>query len=70
MEDLIREAFDKFPVLATVLAGLVAAHALALFVVNLTPTPKDNAVVKRVYTFIEWVAGIVTPTAKDKSEDD
>ena len=35
----IFEILNYVPYLAEVLAGLVAAHALALFIVNLTPTP-------------------------------
>lgn len=42
---------------------LFAAHALALAVVNLTPTPKDDAVLAKVYKVIELFAGI---TAKAK----
>lgn len=67
MEDLITSLFEQFPVLATVVTGLLAAHALALFVVNLTPTPADDNFIKKFYTVIEWVAGI-TQTAKDKGE--
>jgi hypothetical protein len=64
MEDLIRQLFEQFPTAARVLSGLLAAHALAVFIVNLTPTPKDDAVLKKVYTVIEWVAGIVSPKVK------
>lgn len=48
---------------------IVAAHALALAVVNLTPTPKDNAVLSKVYKVVEVVAGIITSTAKQTSDD-
>lgn len=65
MDELIIELFANWPVLSTVLAGLLAAHALALFIVNLTPTPKDDAVVRRVYKIVEWVAGIVTKKSKE-----
>ena len=41
-----------------VLSVLLAAHALALVIVNLTPTPKDNEVLKKVYKFIEALAGV------------
>lgn len=47
-----------------IVAVVVAAHALALAIVNLTPTPKDDAVVAKVYTVIEWIAGVVTRKAK------
>jgi len=41
-----------------------AAHGLALVIVNLTKTPKDDEVLARVYKVIEVIAGIVTPRAK------
>lgn len=63
MDDLVISLFQQYPVLSSVLSGVIAAHALALFVVNLTPTPKDDAYVKKVYTVVEWLAGI-TQTAK------
>lgn len=43
---------------------LFAAHALALAIVNLTPTPKDDEAVGKLYRFIEVFAGIVTKLAK------
>lgn len=46
-----------------VIGALAAAHALALFIVNLTPTPTDNAIVEKIYRFIEIAAGVVN---KDK----
>ena len=49
----------------------VAVHGLALVVVNLTPTPKDNEaldgaakVVVKVYRAVEILAGIVSRKAK------
>lgn len=48
---------------------IVAAHALAVAIVNLTPTPKDNAVLGKVYKGIEVVAGIITSTAKQTADD-
>lgn len=66
MEDLILDLFARYPVLLTVLGGLLAAHALAVFAVNLTPTPKDDAVIGKVYKVVEWVAGIVTRKAKEQ----
>jgi hypothetical protein len=48
-----------------VLAVLAAVHALAIAIVNLTPTPADDAVVAKVYRVIEVLAGIITPNAKD-----
>lgn len=66
MEELIVELFDKYPTLSTVLAGVLAAHSLAVFIVNLTPTPKDDRIVRRVYRVVEWVAGIVSEKSKEK----
>lgn len=49
----------------------VAIHGVALVVVNMTPTPKDNEalsnaakLVVRLYRAIEILAGIVTPRVK------
>lgn len=41
-----------------------ALHALALVIVNTTPTPKDNEVYSKFYKVIEVIAGIVTKIAK------
>jgi len=46
------------------LAILFAIHALALAIVNLTPTPKDDAAVAKYYRVLEILAGIVTRLAK------
>lgn len=50
---------------------VIAAHAVAMLVVNLTPTPKDNeavgaagAVIPKLYRALEMLAGIVLPMAK------
>jgi len=53
------------------IALAVAVHGVAVVIVNLTPTPKDNvalhaytrAVVK-IYRAIEILAGVITPLAK------
>jgi len=50
------------------LALAAALHGLALAVVNLTPTPKDNAMLSKVYGYVEKVAGIFTSKAKEKGE--
>jgi hypothetical protein len=65
MDDLIISLFDQYPVLMTVLGGLLAAHALAIFIVNLTPTPKDDEYVAKAYKVIEWVAGVVSKKSKE-----
>ena len=41
-----------------------AAHLVALAVVNLTPTPKDNEAYARFYKVIEKFAGLITKVAK------
>jgi len=53
------------------IAIVVAAHGLALAVVNLTPTPKDNEALDnisrmgvKVYRAIELLAGVITPLVK------
>ncbi|MCF8098506.1 MAG: hypothetical protein K9K65_11745 [Desulfarculaceae bacterium] len=49
----------------TTILGLAAmAHFVAQIVVNVTPTPKDNAWLGRIYKAAEVAAGIVTRTAK------
>jgi hypothetical protein len=46
-------------------AGIAGAlHILALAIVNLTPTPKDDEIYGKVYKVIEMIAGIVSKTAK------
>ena len=59
---------DRF---ADYVALAVAIHGLALVIVNITPTPKDNQrlseiarVVVRAYRAIEILAGIVSRKAK------
>jgi hypothetical protein len=41
-----------------------AAHLLALAIVNMTPTPKDDELYGKFYKVIEKIAGIVTKVAK------
>lgn len=43
---------------------LGAVHLLALAVVNLTPTPKDDEIYGKFYKVVEKLAGIVGPLAK------
>lgn len=50
--------------LPEIIAALFAIHAAALAIVNLTPTPKDDAVVAKYYRVIEILAGIVTKLSK------
>jgi len=45
-----------------ILGILAALHGLAVAVVNLTPTPKDDAIVAKAYRVIEVLAGILVPS--------
>ena len=47
-----------------IISALFAIHAAALAIVNLTPTPKDDAVVAKYYRIIEILAGVVTKMSK------
>jgi hypothetical protein len=49
---------------ADILALGASLHGIALIIVNLTPTPRDDAAYAKVYKFIEVLAGIVTKIAK------
>jgi hypothetical protein len=60
-----------FSHLPEIVAIAVAGHALAVAIVNLTPTPKDDEALDSVarvgvklYRVIEILAGIITPLAK------
>ena len=57
--------------LADLAALAVAIHGVALVIVNMTPTPKDNQALDsytrllvKLYRVIEVVAGIVSPKVK------
>lgn len=52
---------ENYELIGTVLAGV---HALAVLIVNLTPTPADNRILGKVYKTIEAFAGILTTAAK------
>jgi hypothetical protein len=46
---------------------IIALHALAIVIVNITTTPKAAAApnsVNKIYRFIEMLAGLITPLAK------
>lgn len=43
---------------------LLAVHGLALLIVNLTPTPKDDEALAKYYKAVEFLAGLVTKLAK------
>lgn len=44
---------------------LIAVHGVALLIVNLTPTQRDNEAVATYYRVVEILAGIITRLAKD-----
>lgn len=48
----------------TLVEILLAVHALAVLIVNITPTQKDDQLVAKYYRIIEILAGIVTRLAK------
>jgi hypothetical protein len=50
--------------LPEIVAAMFAVHAAALTIVNITPTPKDDAYVAKFYRFIEILAGIITKLSK------
>ena len=59
---------DRF---AEYVALVVALHGVALVIVNLTPTPKDDEflgrysrMAVRLYRAIEILAGVITPLVK------
>lgn len=60
----IFDVLQQVPYLDTALTLLMAGHALAIAIVNLTPTPKDDEIVAKAYKYIEFLAGIVTKKAK------
>ena len=53
------EFLFQVPYLAEALQVLVAGHAVAVAIVNLTDTPKDDEMVAKAYRYIEFLAGIV-----------
>ena len=47
------------------IAGIAGAlHILALAIVNLTETPRDDEIYGKFYKVIEKIAGIISKTAK------
>jgi len=53
-----------FEHIQTAFSLALAAHGLALAIVNLTKTPKDDEALRAAYKVIEVIAGIITPRAK------
>ena len=48
-----------------ILAVVAGVHALAVAIVNLTPTPKDDEYLAKVYGYVEILAGLFTSKAKE-----
>lgn len=63
MSELFQYVIEHGTSIVEIVVGL---HAVALVIVNLTPTPKDNEVLAAIYKPIEWMAGVLTSLAKDK----
>lgn len=43
---------------------IVHLHIIALFIINVTKTPKSNAMANQIYRALEVLAGLLTPLAK------
>jgi hypothetical protein len=61
MLDLLLTIYTYGPEIVTV---LVAVHGVAVAITNLTPTPDDDAAVRKAYRVIEIIAGIISRKAK------
>ena len=59
------EIFSFIPYFTEILAVVIAAHAVALAIVNLTSTPRDDEAVAFVYKIVEYIAGIATTKVKE-----
>lgn len=46
-----------------------AMHVLALVIVNMTKTPKDNDWVGRVYRWFEIFGGLITSRSKETKDE-
>jgi hypothetical protein len=60
----IFEVLNNVPYLSEAVSLLLAGHTLAIAIVNMTDTPKDNEYVAKAYKYIEFLAGIVSKKAK------
>ena len=49
---------------ADIVGILAPVHVLALAIVNVTPSKKDDELYNKLYKIIELFAGIITKTAK------
>lgn len=48
-----------------IVSAFLAVHVAALAIVNLTPTPKDNEVLAKIYPWVERLAGLISKRTKD-----
>jgi hypothetical protein len=48
-----------------ILAAIASLHVFCQAIVNLTPTPKDNEILAKVYRWVEIGAGLITKRSKD-----
>jgi hypothetical protein len=62
MPDLVNTILANWE---TIMAILVGLHAVAVAIVNLTPTPTDDMILGKVYKVVEVIAGVVSKTAKE-----
>lgn len=58
---MIQYVSDNWTDIVGVLAGV---HVLALAIVNVTPSKKDDELYNKLYKVVEILAGIITKTAK------
>jgi hypothetical protein len=61
MEKHIHEFAQELQDFSTIILHL---HVLALFIINVTKTPKSNPYVQQIYRGLEMFAGLLTPLAK------
>lgn len=66
IQSVIAWVSANWEVIAAIAAGLYAA---ALAIVNLTPTPKDNEILAKVYKAAMFIAGLWTKEAQGLRSD-
>ena len=58
---MVQHIQDNWAQITTVAAAI---HVIALTIINLTPSKKDDEFYNRAYKVIEFMAGIITKKAK------